>query len=701
MTERSTRRLVWGGCVLSGLLWVPVHSPAAFPGANGKISFSTNRDGNAAIYVMNPDGSNQLNLCQNFNLTIADSAPVWSPDGGQIAFQSQRASYPSGIYDIYVMPADCSSIARRTVSTGYQNFGPGWSSDGSQIVFFTDRDGNFEIYKMNADGSGPTRLTSNPTYDEAPEWSPVGNKIAFASDRDGNFEIYVMSADGSGQTRLTNNPAPDNHPSWSPDGTKIAFNRGGNYGDIYVINADGTNETRLTFGAYAEYPAWSPDGSQMVYVSLKDTPGRYQIWVMNADGSGQTRLTNNSASESTPDWQPAFATDSTPPVITPTISGPLGFNGWHVGAVTVSWTVTDPESPITSTSGCGTILLSADTEGTMLTCTATSGGGMAYQSVTVKIDQTAPMVSPSRSPAPNAAGWNNTNVTVTFSCADSLSGMGSVTGPLVVSNEGANQWVTGVCQDMAGNSATATQTGINIDKTPPVISNVVLTPNPAPVNTAVTLSASATDANLASVQYAIDSAAPVSVPPAALISASIGTFTATGVFTICVSAQDLAGNGSAVECALFPVYDPNGGFVTGGGWIDSPPGAYTADASLTGKATFGFVSKYQKGATVPSGNTQFQFRAAALSFKSTAYDWLVIAGAKAQYKGTGTINGAGSYTFLLTAVDGDQAGGGGVDRFRLKITGASGLVYDNQAGASDTADFTTAIGGGSIVIHPQ
>lgn len=102
---------------------------------------------------------------------------------------------------------------------------------------------------------------------------------------------------------------------------------------------------------------------------------------------------------------------------------------------------------------------------------------------------------------------------------------------------------------------------------------------------------------------------------------------------------------------------------------------------------------------MPTGDTQFQFRVANLNFKSTSYDWLVISGARAQYKGVGTINGVGGYGFILTATDGDAAGGGGVDRFRIKIWSAAGTIYDNQLGGGDNDDPTTALGGGSIVIH--
>lgn len=128
----------------------------------------------------------------------------------------------------------------------------------------------------------------------------------------------------------------------------------------------------------------------------------------------------------------------------------------------------------------------------------------------------------------------------------------------------------------------------------------------------------------------------------------------------------------------------------------STPGVYTLRLTVTDKATFGFVSKYQKGANVPTGNTEFQFKVANLNFKSTSYDWLVIAGTKAQYKGAGTINGAGNYGFMLTARDGTP------DKFRIKIwdkDNGDTIIYDNLMSGADDADPTTALGGGSIVIH--
>jgi hypothetical protein len=150
------------------------------------------------------------------------------------------------------------------------------------------------------------------------------------------------------------------------------------------------------------------------------------------------------------------------------------------------------------------------------------------------------------------------------------------------------------------------------------------------------------------------------------------------------------------------VYDPSGGFVTGGGWIWSPAGAYADDETLEGKANFGFVAKYKKGANVPDGQTEFVFTAGNLNFHSSSYDWLVVAGAKAMFKGTGTVNGAGNYGFMLSAVDAAQTPSTDVDLFRIKIwdkDSGDDVVYDNQLGDAEDAVPTTAIGGGSIIVH--
>jgi hypothetical protein len=233
----------------------------------------------------------------------------------------------------------------------------------------------------------------------------------------------------------------------------------------------------------------------------------------------------------------------------------------------------------------------------------------------------------------------------------------------------------------------------------------------APVlfNTAVTLSSPFTDPGIPDTHTAVwdwgDGSTTAGTVTEANGSGSVSDsplYASAGVYTVQLTVTDDDGDSGSATFQYVVVYNPDGGFVTGGGWIDSPAGAYYPDPTLTGRANFGFVSKYLPNRPNPQGSTEFQFRAASLNFRSTSYDVLVISGFFAQYRGTGTINGAGDYSFILTAVDGQQPGGGGVDKFRIKIMDSSQgnqVVYDNQLGAPDRENPTTALGGGSVVIH--
>ena len=157
------------------------------------------------------------------------------------------------------------------------------------------------------------------------------------------------------------------------------------------------------------------------------------------------------------------------------------------------------------------------------------------------------------------------------------------------------------------------------------------------------------------------------------------TYATPGVYPVTVTVTDDDGGTVTETYEFIVIYDPSGGFVTGGGWIMSPENACPGPRrSPEGKATFGFVSKYKKGANTPTGQTEFQFKAGDLNFHSVSYEWLVIAGANAKYKGEGTINGSGEYKFMLTATDGDLLGGGKADEFRIRIWDDTGLYYDNK-----------------------
>ena len=177
-------------------------------------------------------------------------------------------------------------------------------------------------------------------------------------------------------------------------------------------------------------------------------------------------------------------------------------------------------------------------------------------------------------------------------------------------------------------------------------------------------------------------------------------YTQPGVYRLGLQVIDETGATGSAVFDYVVVYDSSGGFVTGGGWINSPPGAYPANPSLVGRANFGLVAKYQNGTSAPQGTTEFQFHAADFNFHSLDYEWLVVAGARAQYRGTGEIHGrSGTVRFFVTAIDGDLLGGDHPDLFRIKVFDAGGVIYDNQQGASDDADPVMALGGGQIVIH--
>jgi Tol biopolymer transport system component len=253
---------------------VPIGGQPSWSPDGQKIAFIA-YPGNmwAEIYVMNADGSNQTNLTNN---KVHDSNPTWSPDGQKIMFLSNLGGYEQ----IYVMNADGSDQKRLTKNNKASYDIPIWSPDGHKIKYMSIV-GISQIYEMNADGSNQARVTNNQMDIGNPIWSPDGQKIAFSSiPKDGirsdgrilTEQIWVMNADGSNPTQLTKNESYDASltwlscdmsPKWSPDGQKIAFSSGlacwaPNH-EIYVMNTDGSNLTRLTNNkADDDSPVWLP-----------------------------------------------------------------------------------------------------------------------------------------------------------------------------------------------------------------------------------------------------------------------------------------------------------------------------------------------------------------------------------------------------------------------------------------------------------
>jgi Tol biopolymer transport system component len=234
-----------------------------------------------------------------------------APKQAQILFTSDR----DGNFEIYVMDADGKN-QRRLTNHPEKDLCPVWSPDGQKIAFHTKRDWKagfgWEIYVMDADGGNQRSVTNHPARQEySPAWSPDGQRIAFNSDRDGDWEIYVMDADGENPRRLTNSPGQDAFPAWSPDGQRIAFSsmRDGN-DEIYVMDINRKNPRRLTNNPAVDGGAsWSPDGQKIAFTRT-DTPGGVwdgqssEIYVMDADGKNQRRLTNNLAYDGNPVWLP-------------------------------------------------------------------------------------------------------------------------------------------------------------------------------------------------------------------------------------------------------------------------------------------------------------------------------------------------------------------------------------------------------------
>ena len=273
---------------------------SAAPGPTGRIVFESNRDGQLEIYRMDADGSAPTRLT---NDAAADNLPAISPDGTKVAFTSDR----EGSADIFVMDIDGGGVTRLTSDAGLE-LQPAWSPDGTKIAYTGSSIEQYDIFVVDAAGGPPVDVTNTAADEASASWSPDGTQLAFMSDRDGNEEVYRQNADGTGTaTRLTNNPARDADPDWSPDGEKIAFftDRPGSgcCGTVWTINAsDGSGAANLTNGSIFDAdPSWSPDGSQIAFV--RDAGGQnFEVWTANADGTNQVNLTPIGGRNSFPDW---------------------------------------------------------------------------------------------------------------------------------------------------------------------------------------------------------------------------------------------------------------------------------------------------------------------------------------------------------------------------------------------------------------
>jgi Tol biopolymer transport system component len=285
--------------------------------ANGKIAFTSDRDGNREIYVMNADGTNQVRLTNN---SVVDDHPTWSPNGMKIAFVSGRTS---GGFAIFVMNADGTNkvevtplIFNATAYPIWDDWGMSWSPDGNKIVFQEKVEPSpypaypNDIFIVNIDGSYRQLLLGDAVDDRQPSWSPDGSKILFSRAVSTFFHnLFTIRPDGTDLQPLAHlDGETDLAASWSPTGNMIAFQTYdyANYETIVIANADGSNRRYIggLSGGGSDKPQWSPDGSKIIYHENSLDKTDYEIYVTNIDGTGQAQLTNTPGNNFKPSWQP-------------------------------------------------------------------------------------------------------------------------------------------------------------------------------------------------------------------------------------------------------------------------------------------------------------------------------------------------------------------------------------------------------------
>jgi TolB protein len=260
------------------------------------IAFSSNRDGEKEIYLMDYDGHDQRRITGHRSISMS---PAWSPSGDAVAYMSFFGANGAGIY-----LADITSGRKSPViTTGSLNTTPTFSPDGRRIAFARGLGANVEIFVANRDGGDMKRLTTSPNIDTNPSWSPSGTEIAFTSFRSGSTQIYVMDAEGTNQRRVTFQGEYNDGAAWSPDGTRLAYatRASQNRFDVAVLDLVTLAAQRLTDGGGSnETPVFSPDGRRLAFSSTR--AGKPNIFVMEARYGAEPEQLTFDGANLTPDW---------------------------------------------------------------------------------------------------------------------------------------------------------------------------------------------------------------------------------------------------------------------------------------------------------------------------------------------------------------------------------------------------------------
>ena len=294
--------------VVGSLVFVVAPAQATFPGPNGQIAFNSPRAGDADIWLMDPDGSDQFSITPP---GTHETDPAWAPQGQDIAF----------VRGEHLFVTDAQRGGERQITHGeFSAFAPAWSADASELAFWDSFD--FAVSVIDSDGQGPARNISDvspPQFDGAPDWSPAGDQIVFSRHDSGGSRdicwhignITLVDPEGNAETTLTSDTGwTDSNPSFSPDGGTVVFARKPDPcmrppgpADLYTVPTAGGPVTQLTNtpDVHEDSPVWSPDGEKIAFAAGPERESK-DIYVMNADGSAREQLTTDPGDDRNPNW---------------------------------------------------------------------------------------------------------------------------------------------------------------------------------------------------------------------------------------------------------------------------------------------------------------------------------------------------------------------------------------------------------------
>ncbi|MHA2274349.1 MAG: SBBP repeat-containing protein, partial [Candidatus Kariarchaeaceae archaeon] len=583
----------------------------------------------------------------------------YDPDGNELWMEAARYDGPGYRHSLDIARSIAVDDAGNIYVTGHSN-GSGTEADYATIKY--DPDGN-QLWVKRYDG------------DLENSWDSA---IALALDSSGN--IYVTGySNGSGTDRdyTTIKYDPTGNEQWIK-----RYDGPGNDDDVAADLAVDSSDNIYVTG-YS-----NGSGTKYDYATIKYDPAGKEQWVKRYNGPGNSW-----------DWATALAVDSSGNIY---VTGESRGRGTHADYATIKYvnilTISDTDTGVTMTfsevTSVGSTTITVSNEGPSPPTGFQLNG--VYYEITTSVTFSGSITI--------CINYDDTGLTPEQEDNLALMHYDETISPpdwvnITTSHDMENNIICGETDHLSA-------FGLMYD-TPPEIISISGPLDPVAIGTYYEMTGIFTDPDDGDTHTALWDLGD-GTTSAGTIDQTTDTVTnfhqynTPGVYIITLTVADAAGESGTVTWSQYIViYDPSVGFVTAGGWINSPSGAYSTDPSLTGKASFGFVAKYKKGSMIPMGNTEFQFKAGDLNFHSDSFEWLVIAGEKAMLKGTGSINGEGSYKFLLTAIDGNFNGGNGVDKFRIKIwtedetTNEEIIIYDNGLGVDDT----TEIGGGNILIH--